>query len=150
MNADDLFFVDSNVLLYFADLRDPIKNLRAAEWLDALWSAGTGRLSWQVLNEFYSNAVGKIRMKPSIAREFAVQMSQWLPVDSSLGLLQQAWHWTDTAQVSHWDALILAAAHRSGARYLLSEDFQSGRSYGEVQVLNPFDHSPSDFIESRA
>ena len=146
MSAGDLFFVDSNLLLYFADLRDPRKNVRAAEWLDALWSSGTGRLSWQVLNEFYSNAVGKIRMRPSVAREFVEEMAKWRPVDSSLGLLQEASHWTDTAQVSHWDALILAAAHRAGARYLLSEDFQAGRTYGDVQVLNPFDHSPSEYL----
>jgi predicted nucleic acid-binding protein len=51
----------------------------------------------------------------------------------------------DAAQLSYWDALILAAAQRSGARYLLSEDFQSGRRCGDVQVLNPFDHSPAEF-----
>lgn len=44
------------------------------------------------------------------------------PVDISLGLLRQAWYWADRAQLGYWDALILAAAQRSGARYLLSED----------------------------
>jgi len=37
------------------------------------------------------------------------------------------------------------AAQRSGARYLLSEDFQSDRRYQDIQVLNPFEHSPSEF-----
>jgi len=32
---------------------------------------------------------------------------------------------------------ILAAAQQSGARYLLSEDFQAGRQYDDVRVLNP-------------
>jgi len=68
-----------------------------------------------------------------------------MPVDTTLGLVQQAWHWTDSAQLTYWDALILAAAQRAGARYLLSEDFQPNRYYGEILVLNPFDHSPSDF-----
>jgi hypothetical protein len=51
MSVVDAFFVDSNVLLYV----DPVeagKRQRAAEWLDALWMAGAGRLSWQVLHEF--------------------------------------------------------------------------------------------------
>jgi predicted nucleic acid-binding protein len=51
----------------------------------------------------------------------------------------------DTAQVPYWDALILAAARRAGSRYLLSEDFQAGRRYEDVEVLNPFEHAPSDF-----
>jgi predicted nucleic acid-binding protein len=42
------------------------------------------------------------------------------------------------AQLSYWDALIVAAAERSGARYLLSEDFQADRQYGDVRVVNPF------------
>jgi predicted nucleic acid-binding protein len=55
----------------------------------------------------------------------------------------------DTAQLSYWDALILAAAQRCGARYLLSEDFQSGRHYGDVEVLNPFEHAPAGVAQSR-
>lgn len=66
-------------------------------------------------------------------------------MDITLGLVQQAWHWTDAAQLTYWDALILAAAQRAGARYLLSEDFQSNSRYDHVQVLSPFDHSPSEF-----
>jgi predicted nucleic acid-binding protein len=43
----------------------------------------------------------------------------------------------DSAQLTYWDALILAAAQRSGARYLLSEDFQTNHRYDGVEVLNP-------------
>jgi predicted nucleic acid-binding protein len=59
--------------------------------------------------------------------------------------VQRAWEWMDRAQLSYWDALILAAAERSGAVYLLTEDFQAGRRYENVQVINPFEHLPSEF-----
>ncbi len=85
------------------------------------------------------------RLEPARAREIVEDISHWRPVDTSLGLMQQAWHWADVAQLPYWDALILAAAQRSGARYLLSEDFQSDRRYEDIQVLNPFEHSPSEF-----
>ena len=107
--------------------------------------AGAGRLSWQVLHEFYWNSVKKMRLSPAKAREMVEDLSHWRPVYTSLGLVQQAWQWMDVAQLSYWDALILAAAERCGARYLLSEDFQGGRDYAGVKVLNPFDHSPSEF-----
>ena len=148
MNAGDGFFVDSNLLLYYIDPGDAAKRERATEWLEALWMAGSGRLSWQVLHEFYWNAVKKMRLQPAAAREIVEDLSHWRPVDSSLGLVQQAWQWTDTAQLTYWDALILAAAQRSGARYLLSEDFQPGRRYADVEVLNPFDQSPTEFALS--
>jgi len=116
--------------------------------MEALWISGTGRLSWQVLQEFYWNAVKKMRLAPGTAREIVEDLGHWRPVDTSLGLVQQAWAWMDAGQLSYWDALILAAALRSGAAYLLSEDFQADRRYGDIQVLNPFDRSPVEFALS--
>jgi predicted nucleic acid-binding protein len=99
-----------------------------------------------VLHEFYWNAVRKMRLAPVGAREMVEDLSRSRPVDTSLGLVQQAWQWMDAAQLSYWDALILAAAERCDSRYLLSEDFQSDRLYGAVRVVNPFAHTPSEFL----
>ena len=145
MNAADAFFVDSNLLLYYVDPTDRKKRSRADDWLNHLWAAGTGRLSWQVLHEFYWSAVRKMRLDSADARGIVGDLSQWRPVDTSLGLVRDAWEWTDAAQLTYWDALIVAAAHRCGVHYLLSEDFQEGRRFGGVQVLNPFEHSPAEF-----
>ena len=146
MNGADIFFVDSNVLLYYVDPVEPQKRERATDWLNHLWLAGLGRLSWQVLHEFYSNAVRKLRLDSSHAREIVEDLSEWRPVDSSLGLIRDAWQWVDAARISYWDALILAAAERSGARYLLTEDFQQGRSFGVIEILDPFKNPPSEFF----
>jgi len=146
MSDAEGFFVDSNVLLYYVDPLESGKRQRAMDWIDNLWVAGSGRLSWQVLHEFYWNAVRKMRLEPGKAREIVGYLAHWKPVDTSLGLIEQAWHWMDSAQLSYWDSLILAAAQRSGARYLLSEDFQSNREYDQILVLNPFTSSPSAFL----
>jgi len=103
-------------------------------------------LSWQVLNEFYWNAVKKMRLQSAKAREIVEDLSLWSPVGASPGVAHDAWQWMDTAQLSYWDALILAAARRSGARYLLSEDFQKGRRYDDVMVPDPFENAPGDFL----
>ena len=145
MSAAEAFFVDSNLLLYYVDPVESEKQARATEWLNHLWMAGAGRLSWQVLHEFYWNAVRKMGLEPASAREIVEDLTHWKPVDTSLGLIQQAWYWVDAAGLPYWDALILAAGQRSGARYLLSEDFQPNRRYDDIQVLNPFDKFPSDF-----
>ena len=46
-------FVDSNVLIYAHDRDAGVKQQRAAERLRELWENGLGRLSTQVLQEFY-------------------------------------------------------------------------------------------------
>lgn len=90
MSVAERFFVDSNLLLYYVDPVDSGKQACALEWLEALWRAGAGCLSWQVLHEFYWNAVRKMRLEPARAREIVEDLAHWRPVDTSIGLIQQA------------------------------------------------------------
>ena len=143
--AADRFFVDTNVLLYSVDATDAAKHARARQWMDALWNTDSGRLSWQVLNEFYWNAVGKLKTPAVRVRQNVETLTLWQPADFGLGLLHRAWYWTDHASVAYWDALIVAAAESTGCKYLLSEDFQAGRKFGGLTVVNPFLTGPEDF-----
>jgi len=52
----DKVFVDSNVLVYAHDGDAGIKQQQAADRLEGLWENGRGRLSTQVLQEFYTRA----------------------------------------------------------------------------------------------
>jgi predicted nucleic acid-binding protein len=70
----------------------------------------------------------------------------WDPLEFHTAIVERAWHWTDDAGLNYWDALILAAAEAAGCRYLLSEDFQEGRRYGAVEVINPFRTGPENFF----
>lgn len=38
----------------------------------------------------------------------------------------------------YWDALLWATVRRAGCRYLLSEDFQDGRTLDGVTFVDPF------------
>src|SRR5215831_15091903 len=143
MPADNIF-VDTNVLLYSFDMRDPAKRSRSRQWVSLLWETGRGRISWQVLHEFYANAVRKIPASTPAAREAVSVLTEWQPCETTLGVIERAWYWTDTAQLSYWDGMILAAAERLGCGWLLSEDFQVGRSYEGVVAVNPFKSVPAD------
>jgi predicted nucleic acid-binding protein len=142
--ADDKFFVDTNVLLYTYDIKDETKRKRARMWMEWLWQSAAGHLSWQVLQEFYYNAVLKLGVRPDQARQAAITWSEWHPPDMTLGLFERAWFWMDQARISFWDALIVSAAERSRCRWLLSEDFQSGRQFGAITIVNPFETEPDD------
>jgi hypothetical protein len=46
-------FVDTNVLVYVRDASEPRKQNQAEAWMRYLWKTRTGKLSFQVLQEFY-------------------------------------------------------------------------------------------------
>src|ERR1700688_2553857 len=108
----DSIFVDTNVLLYSLDSRDPVKYAKARRWLEYLWITGAGRISWQVLHEFYANAVRKVGVPAPEAREAVSVFSKWRPGGMSLSVIERGWYWMDQAQLSYWDSLILASAER--------------------------------------
>jgi predicted nucleic acid-binding protein len=141
MNGDR-YFVDTNVLLYPYDPSSPVKRAQAKAWLAWLWQNACGALSWQVLQEFYWNASRKFGVEPEKARQRVELMAQWNSPDLSIGMFERAWYWSDQAQVTFWDAMIVSAAERMRCRFLLSEDFQTGRQFGSITIVNPFETSP--------
>jgi predicted nucleic acid-binding protein len=113
-------------------------------WMAHLWSEKTGRLSFQVLNEFYVTVTQKLQpgMDPHNAREDVRFLLAWHPVSIDARVFEGAWRIQDRYKLSWWDALIVSAAHASGCRYLLTEDFQENQSMGDVVVINPFHTAP--------
>jgi predicted nucleic acid-binding protein len=142
--SGDSVFVDTNVLLYSFDSRDPVKRAKASYWLEYLWRTGTGRMSWQVLHEFYANACRKSGVPALEAREAVAVFSRWRPGGMNLSVVERAWYWMDRAQLTYWDSLILASAERLGCSIILSEDFQTGRNFEGLLVVSPFEQSPED------
>src|SRR5712671_3070867 len=108
----DSIFVDTNVLLYSIDSRDPVKCAKSRAWLEYLWQTGAGRMSWQVLHEFYANAVRKLGVPAPDARKAVTVFTRWRPAGMSLSVVERGWYWMDKAQLSYWDSLILASAER--------------------------------------
>jgi predicted nucleic acid-binding protein len=135
-----LVFVDTNVLLYTYDDRDKSKQSRAREWLTWCWKANTGRISSQVLNELYNNAITKFRSSVTVhqARPEGRRLRLWQPPHLDTYTVDGAWDLQDRFALSYWDALILSSAHQQGCSHLLSEDLQHGQLLDAVRVINPF------------
>ena len=139
-------FVDSNVFLYAVDDADLRKQRVARDWRAELWKSRLGRVSFQVLNEFYVNAV---RLKPAAtdhARSEIRDLLAWNPVTSDAALLERGWKLQDRYHLSYWDALIVAAAHVSSCGYLLTEDLQHGQKLDGIEVVNPFLRKPQTVL----
>jgi predicted nucleic acid-binding protein len=140
-----IFFFDTNNLLYWLDSRNAVKQQAARSWVLAAWKGGQSRISWQVLNEFYSNAAGKLHAPAREARAMVEVFAKLGPGEFNMGLIRRAWHWADKAGVSYWDGLIVASAEAAGCAYLLSEDFQSGQKFGQVTIVDPFREDAAKF-----
>jgi predicted nucleic acid-binding protein len=137
-----LVFVDTNVLLYAVDETDQQKQEGARAWREWLWETRRGRLSFQVLQEFYSNVCRKWPKAKETARLEIGDLLRWKPVSVSGALLLSAWQLQDRYGFSFWDALIVAAAKVSLCGFLLSEDFQPGQNIDGVLIVNPFGSRP--------
>ncbi|MGY6586740.1 MAG: PIN domain-containing protein [Wenzhouxiangella sp.] len=136
----DLYFVDTNVLFYARDTTEPRKHQAAREWLRHLWSNRTGRISTQVLKEYYQVVTRRLQpgMPTEEAREDIRGLQTWNPVEINATTLEMAWVVEDRHGFSWWDSLIIASAQQANCRYLLSEDLQDGQTIGELSVINPF------------
>jgi predicted nucleic acid-binding protein len=131
-------FVDSNVFLYALDKADLEKQQAALKWRAELWKSRRGRVSFQVLGEFYVNAIRILPTARDEARAEVRDLLAWRPVVTDVKLLEQGWKIQDRYQFSYWDALIVAAAKTSSCGYLLTEDLQAGQNVDGVEVVNPF------------
>jgi predicted nucleic acid-binding protein len=141
----DKVFVDTNVLVYSRDTSEPQKQAQAMAWMTHLWKTQSGRLSYQVLQEFYVTVTEKLRpgLNPEEARRDVRSLLAWQPVALNARVLEGAWLIQDQHKFSWWDALILSAAQVGECRYLLSEDLQENQELGNLRVVNPFRTTPA-------
>jgi predicted nucleic acid-binding protein len=136
-------FVDTNVLIYAVDQADLKKQLAAQSWRAWLWETNRGRISFQVLQEFYVIATKKQPSANVEVRKEVSDLMAWQPIALDADVIARAWKIEDRYDISFWDALIVAAAKITSCRYLLTEDLQSGQELDGVMVVNPFLSEPS-------
>lgn len=131
-------FVDTNILVYAADYGNPLpRKTRIAREL--LIQRGLS-LSVQVLNEFIANA--RHPKKLNLSKEAEEEWIQhWLlfPIQQTdLTTFFEARRLHLRYAISHWDALIVAAAQAAGSATIYTEDLQHGQNFEGTRVVNPF------------
>ncbi len=136
----DVTFVDTNVLIYAHDVDAGPKREAAIDGLRRLWVEDSGALSVQVLQEFYVNVTRKLAspLARATAREVVQSYGLWVRQPTSVATILRATDLAEMAQLSFWDALIVAAAEQAGATELLSEDLNAGQTIAGILIVNPF------------
>jgi predicted nucleic acid-binding protein len=131
-------FVDASVFVHARDPRDPLKQTRAAEWIDWLWQQRAGRTSMQVLAEFYAVATRQLQLDPDLAWDEVRRYLAWTPLPTDEALLRGAREVERRYRLSWWDSMAVAAAQLQDCAILASEDLQDGMIFGTLKVQNPF------------
>ena len=113
-----------------------------------LWKTRRGRLSYQVLHQFYVTVTEKLDpgLNRGSARRDVQSLFAWVPVPVDGVVIVGARQLQDRDRLSWWDSLIVSAAQVAGCPYLLTEDLQDDRVIGDVRIVNPFRRSPEDLI----
>ncbi|MBM4423435.1 MAG: PIN domain-containing protein [Chloroflexi bacterium] len=139
--SDKPQFVDTNVLIYAHDRSAGAKHERARAVLESLWENGNGRLSIQVLQEFYTNATRKISkpLDADTAKDIIASFGEWPTHSPTVADVLAAIELQKRHSLSFWDAMMLTSAARMGCEAVLSEDLSAGQDYDGVKVVNPFE-----------
>jgi len=130
--------VDTNILLYVHDPRDPRKQSAAVSTLRSL---ADPVLLWQVACEYLAasrklepfgyNRLEAWRDIQDLRRLWSVILPGW-------NVLERAQVVMNRHQTSYWDAMIIAACLEAGIATLYSEDLGSFRQIDGLEIIDPF------------
>lgn len=130
-------FLDTNILVYAFDRTSPVKAQRARELIQGYhW-----QISWQVVQEFASVALHRFVVPlsaPDLASYLDLVLWPRCKVLPTASLYRRALELQQQTQYRFYDSLVIASALAAEVKILYSEDLQSGRSIGDLTIVNPF------------
>ncbi len=138
--------IDTNILVYRHDPRDAAKQEVATSILRRGLVSGDLLLPHQAILEFVAAVIrprpdlGDEPLLPLEAALLAAEdwMRQFPVVYPDEEVLIFALRGVSAYQLSWFDAHLWAYAEVGGIPEIISEDFEHGRHYGSVRVVNPF------------
>ncbi len=134
--------VDTNVVVYAYDPRDSSKQAKALSTLDHLVRTGVGRLSTQVLGEFFVTATQKLDPPLTAAEGYEqvealaiawpiLSIAPLVPLEAARGVRDH--------RLPYWDAQLWATARLNQVPTVLTEDEDlADRTLEGVRFVNPF------------
>jgi len=138
--------IDTNILVYRFDPRDPIKQEIASDVLRSGLAEDSLVLPHQAVVEFVA-AVTRPRpdlddapllLEPESLNEAESLMRQFPVVYPNRDVLTTALRGVAAYKLSWFEAHLWAFAEVFGMPQIISEDFEHGRYYGSVRVNDPF------------
>uniref|UniRef100_UPI0040579159 PIN domain-containing protein n=1 Tax=Candidatus Electrothrix sp. TaxID=2170559 RepID=UPI0040579159 len=131
-------FIDTNLIVYANDRRDPQKQQKAIELIKELMGVGLGVISSQVLQEYANTALTKLHQNHTIVLRQLNLLESLEVVLLNPVLVRRAIEIKSSYGISFWDSCIISAAEAAGCDSIYSEDLSSGQYYSGMKLVNPF------------
>ena len=131
-------FLDTNILVYSVDGKDPVKQGIARKILIEALVSREFLISAQVLNEFSNIALLKLKMSIQEVRRFIEIFGQINVVSIDRSWTDKALSLKEKFGTQFFDSLLLVAAEANGCDTILTEDLNDGQMYGSVMAVDPF------------
>lgn len=132
-------FIDTNVMLYLNDSRDPQKQATARRWINALAAHDRIVISPQVMNEFAYNVLRKFpEVTQAQLQRFLMAMAPWCKATVTAQTSLDALAVHARYRFSFFDSTMIAAALTYGCDVFITEDLASGQRIGDLTIVNPF------------
>ena len=135
------FTLDTNILVYSIDAREPEKRALAASIIERAVTRDCP-LALQAIGEFFVAAASKLKLEPrDAARRAQLLIASFPTFAHSASALRAASDEASKGRFSFWDGVLLASAAEAGCTVILSEDMADGARFGSIVVANPFDRA---------
>ena len=131
-------FLDSNILVYTDDAGSPAKQKAAVALVGESMRTRAGVVSLQVLQEYFSVVTRKLGVDAATARAKVELLGAFSTAAIDLDDVLAAIDLHRLHQIPFWDALIIRSAQQARCARIYSEDFQHGRRFDGVEIVNPF------------
>ncbi len=114
------------------------KQQKAIEMVSELMNNNLGVISSQVLQEYSSVALTKLKQDHGIVLHQLVLLEVFDVVLMEPALIRRAIEIRSSFTISFWDSCIISAAESAGCDSIYSEDLNAGQYYSGIKVNNPF------------
>ncbi|MCA9840267.1 MAG: PIN domain-containing protein [Trueperaceae bacterium] len=132
--------IDSNLLIYPFDARDPLKQTKARQVLSLLDQHKTGLLSSQALLEFANVMLRKLKLPSNQVYSLVDSYERIFPVlPLTSAVVLEAVRGVRDHHFGYYDAQVWSVAKLNQLSSVLSEDFATGSSVEGISFLNPLE-----------
>ncbi len=129
--------LDSNILIYAEIEPESEKGARSADLI--LRAARDGVIPAQVLGEYlrFIQRRAPAAFEEAI-RQASVYQAAFLTPPTTDAVINKASELARAHRMQLWDCVVCAASVAAGAKVLMTEDMQDGRTIDGLRLINPF------------
>ena len=139
--------LDSNILIYAELEPESEKGRRSAGLI--LRAARDGVIPAQVLGEYLRFVQRRVPAAFAGAiRQASIYQAAFLTPPTTDAIINKASELARAHGMQLWDCVVCAAAIEAGARVLITEDMQDGRTIEGMRLVNPFAAANGEAIEA--